>query len=417
MTSAETVLLEQQSVPEFLKLAKADETLSGRSRVIVTLSTPSRRALAKYLCLPATSVLDHLEKAFASAGVCCEVIDMSFAEAISRRLVTAESCSSGLLLPSHCPGFALYAEKTQPESTVELLSRVRSPDQIAGVLLKTVIPRLDQRMTEALRGRMNRRAEIAKTLPASIVHITISPCFDKKIEVLRENYKLESDYTGRSSVPAVDLVLTTSEVIGLLKDCPSFIQNLRNSSLVISALGLRKSWGTAGTHVAGGGYTESILSSPNSGTWQHQRNKDLSTFNSPGSRSVMLAYGFKNIQNIVRRLSDLQSTTRIVEIMACPGACDYGGGQPKVGEVSKDRNNDQIGRGGLLSRLRSIFCASEEIEKDPETLASVVHVHKGQADVVELLLSETASYFGRPVDDVFSAKWSSLIGGGGSLKW
>ena len=44
-----------------------------------------------------------------------------------------------------------------------------------------------------------------------------------------------------------------------------------------------------------------------------------------------LAYGFRNIQNFVRKLKARQCPYDFVEVMACPGGCLNGGGQVRVG--------------------------------------------------------------------------------------
>lgn len=52
-----------------------------------------------------------------------------------------------------------------------------------------------------------------------------------------------------------------------------------------------------------------------------------------------LAYGFRNIQNIVQRVKRGKCTYHFVEVMACPAGCNNGGGQIRVGadEDQKDR--------------------------------------------------------------------------------
>ena len=41
------------------------------------------------------------------------------------------------------------------------------------------------------------------------------------------------------------------------------------------------------------------------------------------------AYGFRNIQNIVRRVKSGKCPYQLIEVMACPGGCANGGGQPR----------------------------------------------------------------------------------------
>ena len=64
------------------------------------------------------------------------------------------------LLCSSCPGFVCYAEKTNSKLLVPKLSKVRSPQQISGLSLKLSKP--------------------------NSYHVTIMPCYDKKLEAVRQ---------------------------------------------------------------------------------------------------------------------------------------------------------------------------------------------------------------------------------------
>ena len=54
---------------------------------------------------------------------------------------------------------------------------------------------------------------------------------------------------------------------------------------------------------------------------------------------MALAYGFRNIQNIVQKIKRGKCSYHFVEIMACPSGCTNGGGQirPDEGESQKER--------------------------------------------------------------------------------
>ena len=88
------------------------------------------------------------------------------------------------VLNSSCPGWICYAEKTHA-SIIPLISRVKSPQQLLGSLVKT-------RMKEAS------------------VHVTIMPCYDKKLEASRDQFQ-------GNGVKDVDLVLTTVELEDLIQ--------------------------------------------------------------------------------------------------------------------------------------------------------------------------------------------------------
>ena len=68
------------------------------------------------------------------------------------------------ILTSACPGWVCYAEKTHGSWILPTISRVKSAQQIMGSMIKW-------HLSEKLR-----------VMPSDICHITIMPCFDKKLE-------------------------------------------------------------------------------------------------------------------------------------------------------------------------------------------------------------------------------------------
>ena len=68
------------------------------------------------------------------------------------------------ILTSACPGWICYAEKTHGSWILPYISRVKSAQQIMGSIVKTHL------------------SEKLNILPEHINHITVMPCFDKKLE-------------------------------------------------------------------------------------------------------------------------------------------------------------------------------------------------------------------------------------------
>ena len=90
--------------------------------------------------------------------------------------LTPPSLRSLPMLCSHCPGWVCFAEKTNPQC-IPYMSTAKSAQQIIGSLLKLVLAR------DATLG--------SELSPAtSIYHVSVQPCFDKKLEASR----LVSDY-------------------------------------------------------------------------------------------------------------------------------------------------------------------------------------------------------------------------------
>lgn len=278
------------------------------------------------------------------------------------------------VLSSACPGWICYAEKTHP-FILPHLSRLKSPQALSGTFLKTALSK-------------------ALNVPASrIWHLAVMPCFDKKLEASREELTDASWHAADSQTPIesrapvrdVDCVITTRELLTLassrgislpslpLQPLPSaFSPRFPDETLdafLFSKQSLSKQAMTTGTS---GGYLHHVLltfQAKNPGSeivTQRGRNADVVEYilMSPSGEPLMKAaryYGFRNIQNLVRKLKPArvsrlpgakaptagagnrrQPMSRngaasaaggdyaYVEVMACPGGCTNGGGQIRI---------------------------------------------------------------------------------------
>ncbi|KAI1460492.1 cytosolic Fe-S cluster assembly factor NAR1 [Annulohypoxylon moriforme] len=264
------------------------------------------------------------------------------------------------VLTSSCPGWVCYAEKTHPHALPHI-SRVKSPQALMGTLLKTVLSR---------------------TLgipPDRIWHLAVMPCFDKKLEASRE--ELTDAMWGGSGKPGkgvrdVDCVITSKEILMLtesrnidffaLSKAPissslqtPFPDLILQRFLFPSHAQKGRVDPTAGTSGGNLYYTLKYVSAQHPGSTIETirgRNADVVeyTVNSAEGVPVFKAaryYGFRNIQNLVRKLKPAKVSRMpgartagarkpagkqagleyaYVEVMACPGGCTNGGGQVKV---------------------------------------------------------------------------------------
>ncbi|EEQ85606.1 cytosolic Fe-S cluster assembly factor NAR1 [Blastomyces dermatitidis ER-3] len=274
------------------------------------------------------------------------------------------------VLSSACPGWICYAEKTHPH-VLPHISRLKSPQALTGTLLKTVL------------------SKALNISPAQIWHLAIMPCFDKKLEASRQELTdaswQSSSSTTHSPVRDVDCVITSREVLMLATSRNISLQNLPLqplpssytplfpdpylASFLFPKSGPSTQPSTAGTS---GGYLFHILTAyqhRNPGSQiqtQRGRNSDVIEYSltSPSGDTIIKAaryYGFRNIQNLVRKLKPPRASRlpgakpmigrragsgrataanntsatdyAYVEVMACPGGCTNGGGQIRVEDV------------------------------------------------------------------------------------
>ncbi|KIX05020.1 uncharacterized protein Z518_05892 [Rhinocladiella mackenziei CBS 650.93] len=272
------------------------------------------------------------------------------------------------VLTSACPGWICYAEKTHPH-ILPHLSTLKSPQALSGTLLKSVLSR-----TLGIH-------------PSQIWHLAIMPCFDKKLEASREEltdrwWQPSNDamdvYMSNTPVRDVDCVITSRELLSLadargVQLCQLPLKPLSSSerapfpdSRIASFLFPQPRRRSEQNTAAGssGGYLYHVVVSEqaqNPGSTisvQRGRNADVVEYtllSSTGQSLMKCAryYGFRNIQNLVRKLkppkqSKLPGAVRrsatsgggsgsdyaYVEVMACPGGCTNGGGQIKVDDVA-----------------------------------------------------------------------------------
>ena len=116
------------------------------------------------------------------------------------------------MLASNCPGWICYAEKTHPEA-IPYISTCRSPQQIVGRALKGFwLPTVNQQTNaeKATHTTTTTTAINSTASSAKLIHVTIMPCPDKKLEASRR------DFFEAGEEPDVNLVLTTTEVLEMI---------------------------------------------------------------------------------------------------------------------------------------------------------------------------------------------------------
>ncbi|KAJ6171093.1 Iron hydrogenase [Penicillium chermesinum] len=254
------------------------------------------------------------------------------------------------ILSSACPGWICYAEKTHP-FVLPHLSRLKSPQALSGTFLKTVL---------------------SKSLgipPSQIWHLAVMPCFDKKLEASREELTdiawRERDVSNGTekiqTVRDVDCVITSRELLSLADS-----RGLSLPQLPLQPLD--STYNPSFPHQTLDSFISFKQSPPNTRNpgseiiTNRGRNSDVVEYilmSKEGQQILKAAryYGFRNIQNLVRKLKPAR-TSRMpgakpavsrrpvasrnaasggtgsdyayVEVMACPGGCTNGGGQIRI---------------------------------------------------------------------------------------
>jgi iron only hydrogenase large subunit-like protein len=298
------------------------------------------------------------------------------------------------ILTASCPGWVCYAEKTHPY-VLPHLSRVKSPQALMGTLLKTTLSR------------------ILKISPSRIWHLAVMPCFDKKLEASREELTdalwRDGCTNSQKGVRDVDCVITSKEILmltesrgidffNLSQDAPTELPSTpfpdpQLHKFLFPARRKLQTDPAAGTSGGNLHYALQYVSSLHPGSriqTVRGRNVDVVEYNviSADGKTLFKAaryYGFRNIQNLVRRLKPARPSRipggrpiggsrkleyQYVEVMACPGGCTNGGGQIKVDDpVVMERKNLEAKPGpqeqkNWAAEIDEAYFSAEETEPE-----------------------------------------------------
>uniref|UniRef100_A0A8C5Q4X6 Nuclear prelamin A recognition factor-like protein n=1 Tax=Leptobrachium leishanense TaxID=445787 RepID=A0A8C5Q4X6_9ANUR len=322
VTSAETVLISQQSHEELYRILHLNKTddLSQHKLVVVSVSPQSRASLAAKFNLSVTETAKKLNTFFKQIGV-HHVFDTTFARNFSllesqrefiRRFERQKEEKTLPMLASACPGWICYAEKTHGSFIIPYISNTKSPQQVMGSLVK------------------NHFAQEMNLRPDQIYHVTVMPCYDKKLEASRPDF-FNQEYETRD----VDCVITTGEVLRMLEQERLSLSDVTSSPIPTLFSGAAEDELLGHQGGGSGGYLEHIFKhaarelfgvNVEDITYKPLKNKDF--------QEVTLE---RDGQNLVQKLKRGRCSYHYVEVMACPSGCLNGGGQVRAeGEAGKD---------------------------------------------------------------------------------
>ncbi|WP_371381669.1 NADH-dependent [FeFe] hydrogenase, group A6 [Sporomusa aerivorans] len=216
------------------------------------------------------------------------------------------------MITSCSPGWVNFVELMYPE-LLEHLSTTKSPQQIFGVLVKTYY------------------AEKFHIDPKNIVSVSIMPCTAKKVEAGREEMQ-SSGYRD------VDYALTTRELARMIKEAGLEFRKLKpeefDAPLGIST-GAGVIFGTTGGVMEAALRTiyEILTGKPLdciefNDVRGFKGMKEATVTIGEKSIKVAVAHTLANARIILDKIRKGEGDYQFIEVMACPGGCIGGGGQP-----------------------------------------------------------------------------------------
>ncbi len=291
----------------------------GVKHVVIQTAPSIRAALGEAFGLPiGTPVTGRMITALRRMGFDC-VFDTNFgadltiieeAHEFLRRLGSGEKLP---LLTSCSPGWVNFLEKFYPE-LIPHASSCKSPMQMLSTLAKTYY------------------AEKKGIDPKSIFMVAVMPCVAKKYEAGREEHLMED------GTPWTDAVLTTRELAWMIKSYGIEFDRLPDDEfdrpLGISS-GAADIFGTTGGVMEAALRTAAVkLTGQELGplVFEDVRGvtgiKEATLQIGDATLNVAVSNGLENAKRILDEVKAGTKSYHLVEIMACPGGCIGGGGQP-----------------------------------------------------------------------------------------
>ena len=305
-------LTEKSNIKEVWKLLESDKHL------IVQVAPAVRVALGEMFGRkPGESVEGEMVTALRNLGF-DKVFDTNFAADLTimeeaNEFVQRLNGEGKLpILTSCCPGWVNFMEQ-QFSDLIDIPSSCKSPHEMFGAIAKTYY------------------AEKIGKKPEDIKVVSIMPCISKKYEAKRD--ELENE--GYSDV---DIVLTTRELGAMIKEAGIDFNKLEKSDFD-NPMG--ESTGAGDIFGTSGGVIEATIRTAYDTITGEELEKvefeDLRGLKGIKQAKVdingreikiAVANGLGNTRRLLEKLRNKEIELDAIEVMACPGGCIGGGGQP-----------------------------------------------------------------------------------------
>lgn len=240
------------------------------------------------------------------------------------------------LFTSCCPAWVSYAQTKHPELT-KYVSSCKSPMEMFGTVIK-----------EHFKSRdiMDNKTTIS---------VAVMPCTAKKAEAAREEFT-------RNDIPDVDYVITTTELVKMIKEI-----GIQFNELESEATDMPFSLYSGAGVIFGvtGGVTEAVIRRVVEDKSQ-QVLKDIEFLGVRGLEGVKvcelpmgenvlkigIVSGLGNAERLIEKIESGEEHFDFVEVMACPGGCISGAGQPFSHQPEKQQRAKGIYKADKVSQIK-----------------------------------------------------------------
>lgn len=309
------------ALTEVNNTSKVWNALNNENKTVIVQTAPAvRAALGEEFGLePGTSVTGKMVAALRALGF-DKVFDTDFAadltimEEASELIHRLEHGGTLPMLTSCCPGWINFFEH-QFSDLLDIPSSCKSPQQMFGAIAKTYF------------------AEKMGIDPNNLIVVSVMPCLAKKYEAARPEM-------STNGIPDVDLVISTRELAKMIKEAGIDFNSLDEENFD-NPLG--ESTGAGVIFGTTGGVMEAALRT----AYEWVTGEDLADVEFANVRGaegvreatisikdtnvkVAIASGLGNARTLLEKIREGKEQYHMIEIMACPGGCIDGGGQPYI---------------------------------------------------------------------------------------
>lgn len=300
-------------------LAEIQDAINDKTKTVIVQYAPaiSVSMAEEFNMKPGTDINGILNTALRKIG-----FDVVFDTTFSADLTIIEESSELIgriskqgklpMITSCCPGWIKYAEEFYPD-LLGNISSCKSPQQMLGAIIKSYY------------------ADKNDMKPSEIYSVSIMPCTAKKFEAQRQEFT-------RNGITDVDAVLTTRELAKLIRMMGIDMHNIEPEN-TDSPHGRRSSAGKI--FGASGGVMEAALRT----AYFFLTGKELTAYKINSVRGfegrkeakvtvgdltigVAVVNGLADASKLLEEVRQGRDDLHFIEIMACPGGCINGGGQP-----------------------------------------------------------------------------------------
>lgn len=302
-------------------VSKVWDAINDKNKIVIVQTAPAIRAALgeEFSFEPGTPVTGKMVSALYDLGF-DKVFDTDFAadltimEEASEFLYRLKNNGKLPMLTSCCPGWINFIEHDFSD-LLDIPSTCKSPQQMFGTIAKTYF---------AAKMHID---------PENIVVVSVMPCLAKKYEAARPEM-------NTNGIRDLDIVISTRELAKMIKEAGIDFPSLKERSFD-SPLG--ESTGAGVIFGTSGGVMEAALRTAYE--WITEKSipnlefksvrgldgiKESSVKINDMEIKVAIANGLGNARKLLDAIRSCKAQYHMIEIMACPGGCIGGGGQPFI---------------------------------------------------------------------------------------